>query len=161
MEIIRLIHALVSDNLQSDLSGTGAVKFYGENPLPAPELEPILNYIEHCRCREMKSLVVGMPVGAFPIAHIHSPDLKIIMQIFVGSRSQFFQEFFHIGDKKRLGLVDNNGHRGMEALDVDYPVFYSGFFYFLLDFLGNIDKIKGSVGLEFDYVVYDFHKVFC
>jgi len=105
----------------------------------------------------MEGFIVSVTVGAFSVAHIHSADFEIIMRVSVGARRQFFQDFFHIGDEKRFGLIDDYRHGGMQALDVDHAFFDSGFSNYFLDFFRHVDKIKRGGGFQVDDVVDDFH----
>jgi hypothetical protein len=105
----------------------------------------------------MKSFVVGMSVGAFPVAHIYGPDLEIIMHILVGPGSYLFQQFFHIFDEERFRFIHDYGHSSVHTLDIDYAILDAGFFYLLLDLIGDVDEVQGGGSFEVDNFVDDFH----
>ena len=105
----------------------------------------------------MESFIVSVTVGAFSVAHIHGADFEIIMGISVGARRQFFQDFFHIGDEKRFGLIDDYRHGGVQALNVDHAFFDARAADYFLDFFRHVDEIKRGGSFQIEDVVDDFH----
>jgi len=152
-----ILSILLAHDLERDAARTRAVQFDGKNPLPLSQLQVILQDIHHRGSRQMDRFVMRVAVSALAVAHIDGADLEIVVGVLVGARRQFFQQFFHIGDQQRLGFVDDDGHGGVERLDVDHALGDAGLFDLLADFVGDVDKIQGGGGGQLDDVVYDFH----
>jgi len=108
----------------------------------------------------MDRLDMRMAVFAFSVAHIYRADFEIIVHIFESPRRHLFEQSFHIGNKQRLGFVDDNRHRGMQTLDINHSVFDAGLLDFLLNLVGDIDKIQSGGGFHLDNMVDNFHKLF-
>lgn len=105
----------------------------------------------------MEGFVVRVAIGFLMGRHIDRTDLEIVMHIFIRAWRQLLQERLHIHNKERLGLIHDDGHGGVQALDVDDAVLYPGGLYLPLDSGGDIDEVERSRGRQFDNVIDDSH----
>ena len=102
-----------------------------------------------------------MAVFAFVGMHVYGADFEIVVHIFVGAGRQFFEKVFHVQNQKRLGFIDDDGHGGVQTLDIDDAVFDTSLFDFLLNFFGDVDKIQSSRGGELNNMIDNLHIRLC
>ena len=100
---------------------------------------------------------MGVAVGAFPVAHIHCPDIEIVVHIFRCSGSHLIKHFFYVGNEKWLRFLDQNSHCGVKALDVYHASFHSRFFEFRLDLVRDVDEIQRRRSLEVNEMIDNLH----
>jgi len=120
-------------------------------------LQVAVNDIQMAAGRQKSRFAMGMPVGTFPIAHIHRPDIEIVVHILCRSGRHFVENFFDIRDKQRFRFLHQNCHRRVKALDVYHSSFYPGFFELRLDLVGDVDEVKGRRCFEVNQMIYYFH----
>ena len=62
-----------------------------------------------------------MAVGAFARGQVHGPDVHVVVAIGRVPRRRPGEQGVEVREQQRLVFVDDDGRRGVQALDVDEP----------------------------------------
>ncbi len=148
---------LLPDDLQDNLSGAGAVQLNQEDALPSTQLELSIDNGDGLAGTHEQVLAVGVAVGALVFGHVDGADGEVVVLVVSVGRGDTGQEALHVFMEEGLVLADLDSRSGVLGVDDDEAILYVGALSKPRYVLGNIDKLRGALGLQYQPIGDGYH----